>query len=94
MSGPMPPVLRWTGSRAGVDAGRTPAARRLEFIAGSAGPSSIVSMAPVIAGGLALTLLRHGRSTANETGVFTGWDDVALCETGRIQAHGGPDSRP
>ncbi|MFI0938517.1 2,3-diphosphoglycerate-dependent phosphoglycerate mutase [Streptomyces sp. NPDC021020] len=34
----------------------------------------------------ALVLLRHGQSTANAAGVFTGWTDVPLTPTGRVEA--------
>ncbi|MFC4030084.1 2,3-diphosphoglycerate-dependent phosphoglycerate mutase [Streptomyces polygonati] len=36
----------------------------------------------------ALVLLRHGESTANADGVFTGWTDAPLTERGREQARG------
>jgi len=32
------------------------------------------------------TLVRHGESTANAAGLLSGWQDVALTETGRNQA--------
>jgi broad specificity phosphatase PhoE len=31
-------------------------------------------------------LLRHGESTANRAGIYSGWDDVPLTEEGRSQA--------
>lgn len=34
-----------------------------------------------------LILLRHGQSTANAAGEFTGWTDAALTETGEMEAH-------
>lgn len=33
-----------------------------------------------------LVLLRHGESTANQSNVYTGWNDVKLTERGRSQA--------
>lgn len=33
-----------------------------------------------------LVLLRHGESTANQEGVYTGWNDVPLTDKGRRQA--------
>jgi 2,3-bisphosphoglycerate-dependent phosphoglycerate mutase len=32
-----------------------------------------------------LILIRHGRSTANERGIYCGWSDAPLCSTGRAQ---------
>jgi 2,3-bisphosphoglycerate-dependent phosphoglycerate mutase len=34
-----------------------------------------------------LILIRHGRSTANELGIYCGWNDAPLCATGREQVH-------
>jgi 2,3-bisphosphoglycerate-dependent phosphoglycerate mutase len=38
--------------------------------------------------GGALLLLRHGQSVSNAADVFTGWSDVPLSDTGRVQARG------
>jgi 2,3-bisphosphoglycerate-dependent phosphoglycerate mutase len=39
------------------------------------------------AGVVDVVLLRHGRSTANERGIYTGWGDAPLSPTGRVQVH-------
>ena len=39
------------------------------------------------AGIVNVILLRHGRSTANQRGVYSGWSDPPLSATGRTQVH-------
>jgi 2,3-bisphosphoglycerate-dependent phosphoglycerate mutase len=42
-----------------------------------------------LSGVMTLVLLRHGESTWNAKGLFTGWVDVGLSETGRAEARQG-----